>query len=1534
MITSQLYPSYIYYTIDSYKWRVTVARGNVIRISIDNCILKRDSNIQIYDGYDSEAGTLSTIETDNIPTDSIVSTTNVVLIEFRINTFSESKFKLIWNQIPRSSVEESTNGTNTLNCTANSVVTVARTDVLQLRSPGWPTGYDSNLMCDWTFLPGQMGYHVGLTFTAIDLEQQEGCISDYVQAGNSATMQNFNQSTKLCSLDAVGRRSRFHGTPNLKLKFRTDFAQNRTGFSAIVLLDCGGTLEGTSGVINNNMTTRPLNASLYWTSDTCTWFVNVKRGRTIQFNLEKMNLEKNSDGSCNSYIIIRNGPHDESPFLGDGKFCGNSVSTIPKTSSHQAFVQFARGRVVLKREFTLRYQQIEHDCGGYLTLNYNTNTTIITTPNYPNIPSPHIECIWRVTAPSEELLKIEFLERFDMTTTPQCTTEYLEVREGSTSGSPIVGTYCAKMPSPIFVPSNMIRLKYFTDVPVPRNGFKLQVSFARCGRSINSEKGYLVSPGYPGKGAYPRQSVCDYHVSGRSGVVYNLTFIDLDLPSATNCSTVDHIEIYSVMTNTPAILIAQLCGDEIPNSMRTVSSKLLIRFVTKSANGLYRGYRISYESTTAVCGGTIEASSGIIQSPGYPLAREFSRACEWFITVPKGRRVKVEILDFDVTNSPLQFISIPGIFAMEQKLSFYNDYFSNRIISINRANDTNAPIYSTDNKMTIQSVLRSNGGHRGFKLRFTSDEPSVCEGNFNEMNGMFQSPENVTTFYCEFERNSHQPFLASEPGRGTLSVKTVQREVQTNRTSCSANLLTGISVSYMKGERKVIVSKCPPKYNNIASPFTSMKIQLKNSLLFRYVFSYKIHACGGVFPLESQSRIVQPNFDLNYGEVDCAWHYSTRSDQSFQFIVSSYSLNCDTEYITIYDGPTPIHPRIARICGDVANNQTVVLQSQNAFIEFHSDNYQQTSKFNIEITSSDGVCGGVLNAPNYVFSSPKNGTKYPANSHCEWILRAQSGFHIGLTFPQRFMIESSDNCEKDYLEVFDKIGEQWKSLAKLCGRELPHFINSTSREMRVIFHSDATINGDGFTAAWNENCGGVFTATNQIQTISSPRHPDRYPKNIFCNYSIVAPDENQSVNIKFLKFELEETSRTCNFDNVTIYKPLPYMIQQQFEEIGTYCWHDSITTFRQLNRLDVVFRTDGFIERPGFLFEYRTDSCGGDVTEPKRIGSIDEDNKETYLPMSTCIWNITAPADKRITIRFEHFDLERVQGCYLDYVDIFEGYAVDDTKRKAKLCGNLTHNAPTININSNKAIVKFTTDASIQEKGFAALILFTKNCNEHIRLSENQRTYQLNKLTSMYEPLLNCEYTVTAPQGYVIQAKFSQFHLAPCDWPGNRTCNCDYLNIRDGGGPFSEIIGTYCGHSNPPNVYTTSNELYMRFTTDSVGFSTGFNVDLEMINSPCGAQRYELKENHTKVEIVSPMNGNSYMADMNCMWTFSADMEKLIDIKFERFDLEEDPQNKCTADYLEIKDEDVRTFPFNCFHYLFLEKNFTRTFIHFSHYHT
>lgn len=111
----------------------------------------------------------------------------------------------------------------------------------------------------------------------------------------------------------------------------------------------------------------------------------------------------------------------------------------------------------------------------------------------------------------------------------------------------------------------------------------------------------------------------------------------------------------------------------------------------------------------------------------------------------------------------------------------------------------------------------------------------------------------------------------------------------------------------------------------------------------------------------------------------------------------------------------------------------------------------------------------------------------------------------------------------NYLQVHgwdNNAGGSWKFLGKVCGRNVPPPFNATSNRMKILFRSNTAIQGDGFRALWDRNCGGIFTATKYQQTIESPNYPNFYMKNLVCNYTIVAP-EGKYILVEFTEFQLE-----------------------------------------------------------------------------------------------------------------------------------------------------------------------------------------------------------------------------------------------------------------------------------------------------------------------------------------------------------------------------------------------------------------------------
>lgn len=1472
--------------------------------------------IKIFNGYDDTAPILQDESCSDV-VETVTTDTNVVFIEFMNNHLSKTKFEIEWKEIDKI---KNTTGLIESGCGDRTISLNNETQIANITSPGYPFGYEPALECKWTIVSGLSAFHPVIVFKDVDLEDMTDCIGDYVSVSVDREDSSWKQLEKICTSD-IRIPKIYEGTPNLRIEFKTDYGTNRTGFNASVQLECGGKMTGSEGIIEYKLIN--IFSTQYRLLQECKWNITVRRGKTIQFEFLELNIQ-NSSSPCSSFVTIRNGIDATSPYLGDGQYCGKVIPKIPPTSSNRAFVKY-KATFPMINSFKLRYYEVQHECGGEIRLTAGNSSTVITTPNYPNIPHSHIDCLWTILAPIGESIRVDFVDRFDLTYAPDCDKEYVELRDGSTLSARVIGTFCKEKPTTKKSRSNVLMVKFFTDVAEPKNGFKANVSIDVCGGTSRSNMGFLMSPNYPGLGAYPSKANCDYRIACSPNHVFNLTILDIDLPlfNETQCDkTIDHFVIYSILPDFNStgdeslIEIGTFCGNQAPNnSFLSDSNEVLVKFntVDKTKN-LFKGFKIFYNATKISCGGNIDGGSGVITSPGYPTKALTRLFCEWKITVPKGRRVKVEFTDVDLLLTNNQFL---------QRIGVYNDFrYSNRLRFVTNSS-LSEPLYSSDNRLMVTMWVRIPSTNRGFKLKFSSESSTICEGDLNSIQGTILPPYdlNLTSYTCDYIRDL-LPIQGQSMILGTIAYYFKDIVVGKRISNCRY-ASTVINVKRRSGENddeNYLARICgnSTKSISVLSPFPDVSIETRQNPFFgqiNYTMTYKNHNCGGLL-LNGGVNIIRnpPSNTADYKVLDCAWF--VKYDEGFSVSVTITNLNlklsCDDEYIQIYNGPTALSPSIGKFCGSEFSKEVLVSQKSTIFIEYHTENYIEASKnsvFEIETESASFGCGGILNKNNFNFNTPLYDKQYPPNTECIWEIRTEPGYHVGLIFHDRFFIETSPNCSKDFVEVFDWTNDEWTSLGKRCGRDVPAPFNSTSDRMKVVFQSDETTAGDGFSAIWNQNCGGILQVDKKTKILSSPGFPKAYGPLLTCNYTFVASNTQDFININFLEFGVETTGSKCMYDNITIYKnpDYSYVFPVTPEKVGTYCGMSNPGKFRHRGVSSVIFKTDRWVERKGFQIEYSLDDCGGNVNNSTMIYSPNIIASTSYLGALNCIWNITAPEGKKIVIKFENFSMEHSDYCSFDFVELFNGTTTEDKFKLAKICGNLTNTLRPIMINNNYAILKMKTDQTNGFIGFSAAILFQPDCDKSISLTEQNPTYLLDRSNEQYSESEECVYKVSGDPLSIIKITFSDMHLSICDPDKtNITCDCDYVEVLDGNGPFSELIGRYCGYSLPKEVISTRSAVYIRYVISTVQrHSTGFKALISMVESPCGSNAYQnFTGNETDVIFVHSPGSPKYLPNARCMWIAEAPWGKIFQITFHKFDLEDSPM--CVNDSLTIADNAIK----------------------------
>lgn len=1478
-LTSPLYPHRLL-TSKAFKWRISVQFGSVMLVTFQEFVLQSlgsglcATTFKVFDGYNEEAPLLLDSPCGYSPPEPVISTSDYIYITAEFNSRLASLFKLKWEaQMPQ---------TETNNDRCNSSTIVLGNDTVRITSPGYPFGYDTSLNCSWIVKTDDPSTRVAFAVGVVDLEEAHNCLADHLTIYTSSDLVNWVKNDSMCN--EMNRRV-YHGTPYMKIQFVSDHYINKTGFMGNLYKVCGGKLSGSSGLIRmSSRLDRMMNSF-------CDWHVQVRNGRKIAFTFEEFDFP-NHDNSCNSFVSIKNGPDEFSPNLGTGNFCGPEMpKNLNQTFSNNAYVRFNM-RMLGNFKFALRYEEVARDCGDEITLTDTQNSTIIHTPNYPSVPEAHSECTWNVWSKSGEALKIEFIDRFDISYQPNCNLEFVELRSGSTKYSNVLGRFCGKTPDVMHSPTNMLQIKYFSDVPYPKTGFKARVSLSGCDRIFRGESGTIETPTDMHVSA---NTICHYTIIGSPVYKLNLEFTNTcsnsNYDDCSDAGTLfEVIAVYPGMgRNETRVSNGNYSHENFPTTLFVESSKAVIRF-NASLVALHQfQLKLTFRAQLNNCGGTLTGSQGEITSPGYPTARFRQKFCNWLITVPKGRRIKVEVLDLDISNHT---------FPMLPRVSFYNDMRPSMRIAAITGSTIPEPIYSTDNIMRINYFVINGGDGRGFKLKYSSDEATVCEGTLDEATGMLEKPANLNTSSCAYQRTD-KPFFP-DTHRGTISFRIQDTKLMASYSSfvkCNS-FQSALQISRGRDTPSVMARVCgeiPDK--TISSPFTNTNFEAGVYLAGdTYKVYYELDRCGEIFT--GPFTVSSADLPSKSGALNCGWFYKSEQDAVMTIKYNgSFVGSCAEEYLTIYNGPSIDSPQLAKICGDQPQTE-IHSRSLYLLMQYHANFFNSSTKFHVQMHSLMNACGGTVHKSIPRIQTPGNGS-YENNMDCEWELVADPGYTVNISFVDRFYLEDSVNCTKDSVEVFDYVNDEWRSLGKFCGRQVPGRLESSESKLKVRFVSDDRVVGDGFAINWEQQCGGVYYVSDRMKTLVSPGYPNLYPPELFCNYTFVAP-QDKYIQIQFKEFALEKR-RNCDFDNLTVHANEVYMTQDDLTARETFC-SDKPPIQRYKKAMWLIFRTDKFVQKKGFEFTYQLESCGGVITDSTTIES--NANAATYATQHKCVWNITAPTDMEVVIRFNYFELGHQQGCYSDFVDIFAGSGTD-AKRLIHLCGNLT-NVPAILLEQSEGSIHFNSGYE-SFRGFSAEVIFRRSCSRRINLTTSAPTYELSETGTTYVEAMDCHYVILAPSTYTLRMQFTNFHMQECQF--NETtinkCSCDYLEIRDGRGPFAQLLGTYCGHEMPPAVDSTRDGLYVRLVTDSGPVSSGFTARITIVPNTCGPLEFDVTYTPTMTYPLRSDGSSNYNDNANCVWMFTNPGSEYatLHLRFDRMDIQNGTTDlSCDNDWLEVYD--------------------------------
>ncbi|KAL3278791.1 hypothetical protein HHI36_016314 [Cryptolaemus montrouzieri] len=634
----------------------------------------------------------------------------------------------------------------------------------------------------------------------------------------------------------------------------------------------------------------------------CEWRITATHGEKIVLNITELDIEKSKDCST-SYIEIRDGYWHKSPIL--GKFCGiGKLDPIISTGSRMLITYMAKNPTG-HRGFTANFEAI---CGGDLTINTEGH---LESPNFPEEYQLNKECIWRITVPQDYQVALRF-QSFEVENHDGCVYDYVEIRDGFSLESPLLGVHCGhKIPGDIISSSNHLMVKFVSDGSVQKGGFSAIIM------KENDE-----------------------------------------------CARNDHG-----------------CEQECVNTLGGYECNCKI------------GYELHSDGKNCenACGGVFNASQGTITSPSFPELYPLNKICVWEIVAQPQYRITLNFTHFD---------------------------------------------------------LEGNNAHMS--------QHQQCDYDKIE----------VYSKLSESNLKKHGTFCGSKPPKQVISEGNIMRIVFSSDTSIQK---TGFSAIYFTDKDECSSNNGGCQHDCINSLGSYICTCHSGFILDENGRDCKEGGCK--YEISSHTgSFGSPNYPDNYpSRKDCVWHFMTTPGHRIRIAFLTFEIEphqiCSYDYVEFFDGASTEASSMGKYCGSKLPS-LIIASGNQLYMSFKSDGSVQKKGF---WATHATVCGGMLQATTekkHIYSHAKFGSaSYDNKADCDWTIEAQEGFNVQLTF-LTFELENEINCEYDHVEIFNGPDSSGQSYGKYCGTNKPAVIFSTHEGLLLRFRSDHSMVAKGFSVVY------------------------------------------------------------------------------------------------------------------------------------------------------------------------------------------------------------------------------------------------------------------------------------------------------------------------------------------------------------------------------------------------------------------------------------------------------------------------------------
>uniref|UniRef100_A0A8C4D9G2 Cubilin n=1 Tax=Dicentrarchus labrax TaxID=13489 RepID=A0A8C4D9G2_DICLA len=1357
----------------------------------------------------------------------------------------------------------------------------------QIASPLYPRTYPNNAHYHWTITVEGDSY-VQIRFLDMDIEDLYDCYYDQLKIFDGPSVHYYPIGT-FCGLALPPPIT--SSASSVTLQFQSDSVVGGQGFLVewTAVQDSGPPPTITPGACGGVLMTGENPSFLYspgWPENyphnqECTWLIHSPDS-TVEFNLLFLDMEDYPTCYFDS-LVIRDGATSLSPVL--ASVCGRDLPGSFHSTGDSMFIHFSSDSSVSGRGFNASYSK---GCGGLL----HVDRGVLSSPRYPQNYMPSLDCTWHVMVTPGFRVSITFQNPFQIQGygTGCSAGDYLELRNGPDGSSPPLGErVCGSSPPSLLqTTDNHLFIHFVSDATNEGSGFKLtfEAHSQACGGFIelndNDPPGYITSPNYPQN--YPQNIDCIWVITVPNGEAVQIDFEDEFYIEPTASCMYDYLEVRDGSTSNTD-LISRLCGNTLPSTQHSTGSSMLLRFRTDTSV-THKGFKAKF--SIATCGGTYIGQRGTIHSPGFPESNyPDSSSCEWYLEGPTGH-----YLTISYGNISLQ--TTPECSADYVEIREYNA--SGRLLGRHCGSTLPASMDTSDSFAYVRFVSDTNENAAGFSLSFEASV-EACGGELNAASGTISSP-NYPNLYphsrvCRWE-------LVVSPGRRvTLTLNDLRLE--DSGTSCAfdyVDVLNGLAVDAPRLQRFCGTVSAGTQVRSSANTMTIVfhtDASVSNGGFLASYSSEEPAVCGGVLNNPTGENFTSPGYLVsNYSNnLNCEWLIQNPQHINSSIVVLIEDLHlenhqtCESDYLQFRLGDSD-GELLAKFCGQTIPRIPIVVFTPVLWVHFQTDASNGDLGFKAKYLFSE--CGGLQSGERGILSSPNYPNIYPSPSRCAWLLEAPVGHTIRLTFSY-FNLEPHSTCGWDSVTIFNGGSPGSPVIGQYCGTTTPGTIQSGSNKLAVVFLADHSVSRGGFMASWSADssgCGGVIHA--DTGTIKSPNYPQNFPANVECSWQIIA-HEGSHLEMSFNSdFQIPDSSGTCQNSYVKVWSG---QTQNTEALLSTGC--GSVAPGPVIAPYNIITSRFQGTEAPGRGFSaYFSTRCGANFTAPS--GRVVSPNyPASYPDFSNCNYTIDAGQQTVIILTFQVFQIEAHSTCMYDGLKIYS--LASSSPAIATLCGT---SIPGPFSTFGPMLLHFYSDTVISDTGFMAEYRAIP-CGGFYSSTMGTVSSPALSMTN-YHHNINCTYHIMVQTDRVVDLKFNTFHLE-----ASSSCRYDYVAVYDGQNTLATLLGKFCGAVLPPNLRSSTNQLFIVFRTDATVNGIGWRATYSETLGPAQGCGGYLSMPMGMLGSPDPNLDGRYEPRMDCQWIIQMPVNRAINLTFNSFELES--SSNCRYDYVKVYDGDNSNFP-------------------------